>query len=206
MSPRRFTTAGMWAALRRVADADRRYPGEGYAWEDETWPPANADAEWIWLAIAEAERAIRSGREVKARLEALLLADVQTRGSVRFGDDVYYEGRDSKRRWPSEHGARILLEWIAEGAPTPADAAHRIDQAVRVDPTNVRLTWLRVEAGLRKINPDAVLDTFLTKEGDDTPTLSHHRTTLSTCPAWAKALQHGQRRAPRKAPKEDPDA
>lgn len=199
--------AALYLTLRRVADADRTWPGEGYAWEDgRPWPPKRADAERLWLLLAEAERAVRAARAVKARLEALMLADVQTRGPVRFGDDVYYPGRDATWRWADPDTSPAgLLRFIAQQEPADAtreDVAAAIGRVVRVDPRAVRITGLRALADRAGIPAEAAVDTFLSREGEDTPTLSHHRTTLTTCPAWAKALGHGQRRAPRKAPEQ----
>jgi hypothetical protein len=200
----------LYRTIQQVADADRRYPGEGYAWEDQPWPAQQTSAETLWLLLSEADRAIRAARQVKARLEALMLADVQQHGAVRFGADVYYQGRDAAWRWADKDTSPLsLLGWLASGAYDRAEVLTRIHQTIRLDPAAVRITALRGEAHRRAsrdgdphpdLAADAAVDTFLVREGEDTPILAHHLATLDKCPAWARSLGHGQRRAPRKAP------
>jgi len=211
MSP---TTDNLRTVLGRVAAADRR--GEPVDWDARVpvWPAARkANAETLWMMLSEVDRLIRAAKAMRDHLEGRLLADVQARGPIRLGDDVYYPGRDAQWRWADpETSPRGLLEWATLDCDHLGQALDRVVDLVRLDPRAVRVTTLRAAAGLRAArqgdpHPDlaaaAAVDTFLVKEGEDTPILSHHRTTLSSCPKWALALEHGQRRAPRKAPKED---
>ena len=195
----------------RLADHDRRQ--EEPDWEMVLSPRADLTPEGLWLLVSEAERIVRAAKAMRDHLEGLLLKDVQANGAIRLGDDVYYPGRDAQWRWADpETSPRGLLSWLTLDAADIPDALDRILDAIRVDPRSVRVTALRGEAGRRAaqagepfpvLAAEAAVDTFLVKEGEDTPILSHHRTTLSSCPRWALALEHGQRRAPRKAPKED---
>ena len=195
-------TVRTWQPLMDLADADRR----GVPWEpgcpEGPWPE-DRGVEDAWLLLAEAERARRAASLLVKHLEGRILTDVQAHGEIRLGNDVYYPQRETVLRWAYEGAQADLLRWAAG----KARAAHVsiteiIGRLVRVDPKAVRLTELR------HLDP-AAEDTFLERPDKDPEhpkmTLGHHVATLSTAPKWAKGLQHGERRPPRKAATKEPD-
>jgi hypothetical protein len=203
----------LYRTIRRIADQDRRYGDEPYEWDDTTPLPDAHDPEALWGQLTEADRAIRAARALKAHLEGLMLDDVTANGPIRLGDDVYYQGWNSTRKWMTPESSAGLLTWLAEDCATPQDLARLVGQCFRLDPGNLRITALRGIAGARATRDgwdpaeagQTLEDTFTVRDdvAGGGPILTRHRTTLTSAPAWAKALEHGQRRPPRKGQKED---
>ena len=129
--------------------------------------------------LAEAERMIRAARAVKTHVEEYLADDIAEHGAIRLGDSGYYIGSSTERKLINAEG---LLDWLGD--------PDTIGKAVRVNTSNIRISFVKGYAEEEGIGWEAARDTFFEETTDEKK--------LRKVPAmkskWVEKLEHGERR------------
>ena len=121
---------------------------------------------------------IRAGRTIKKVVEMHLEMDIREYGAIRLGDDGFYVGKVTKRTLLDPEN---LLAWIGE--------PHKIEKAVRVTASNVRMGVLRGIAKDRGVD-ESFTDTFF----EETVEEEQLKKVPESRAKWVQELTQGERR------------
>ena len=152
-----------------------------------------------------------------------MLVDIKRNGAVKLGDLLYRPTPKTGKKWAFDGASRRFLEWLFEPDPRRRkrskatqeaidNAIGLIDDAVRIDPANVRLTFMDGVAASRavidaswagderpseeeiKASQYAVRDTFIARDRDTADGYSLSKVPAKRQPKWALRMTHGERK------------
>jgi hypothetical protein len=145
--------------------------------------PGTDGASELYDLLLSIERISRACSVWKEALSDRLRADVETRGPIRFGQEVLTTKPASYRRILDHEK---FLDWLGSLAAVKA--------AINIPGDAVRIKAIRQMATERGFDPKTVEDTLFHVDYADERKLSRMPVNGSDTPLWAKRLEEGQRR------------